>query len=95
VAAAKQMTARTTISCDFTVPPDQGTYQPGFEDKNNAADVLKLNRLCGPGSGHPTVVNFLMGDGSVKSVNKTMDPASIMFISTRAGHDPTPPPIFN
>jgi prepilin-type processing-associated H-X9-DG protein len=68
---------------------------PGFEDHSNvASDSAKLPRLCGPGAGHPTVVNFLMGDGSVKSVNKMMDPASIMFISTRAGHDPTPDPIF-
>jgi hypothetical protein len=80
------------------VAPGQGQYQPGFEDCTNsytAADKLKIGQLCGPGAGHPILVNFLMGDGSVKSVNKGTDPASIMFISTRAGHDPVPPNVFN
>jgi competence protein ComGC len=85
---------RTTISCDYFVAPDQGQYLPGFEDHTSSTDDAKLlGRLCGPGSGHPTVVNFLMGDGSVKSISPKMDPAAIMFITTRAGHDPAPAPV--
>jgi len=45
----------------------------------------------GPGSGHPTVVNHLFGDGSVHGIAKDVDAAFYMFIITRGNGDPNPP----
>ncbi len=45
----------------------------------------------GPSSGHPSVVNHLMADGSVHSLNKQIDVSAYMFLITRDGGDPSPP----
>jgi hypothetical protein len=46
--------------------------------------------LYGPSSGHPSIVNHLMGDASVHSLNKQMDVAAYTFLITRNGGDPNP-----
>ncbi len=42
----------------------------------------------GPSSGHPTIVNHLMADGSVWSLHKDIDVSAYMFLITKAGGDP-------
>ncbi len=44
----------------------------------------------GPSSGHQYIVNHLFADGSVHSLNKTIDVSAYMFLITRNGGDPTP-----
>jgi prepilin-type N-terminal cleavage/methylation domain-containing protein/prepilin-type processing-associated H-X9-DG protein len=44
----------------------------------------------GPSSGHPSVVNTLFGDGSVRCLSKQIDVSAYMFLITRNGGDPTP-----
>jgi len=46
----------------------------------------------GPSAAHPDVVNHLMADGSVRSIDKKIDISAYMFLITRAGHDPNPTP---
>ena len=47
---------------------------------------------CGPSSRHPEVINCGFGDGNARSVSKQIDPALLMFRTTRAGGDPGPEP---
>ncbi len=53
--------------------------------------VYGENPACGPSSGHPGGVNHLMGDGSVKCLDKNIDVCTYFFLITRANHDPSPP----
>jgi len=43
----------------------------------------------GASSGHPGVVNHLLGDGAVRSVSKKVDPCLYFFLITRNNGDPT------
>jgi hypothetical protein len=44
--------------------------------------------LHGPSSKHPGLVNHLLGDGSVRSVQDGIDPKTYMHLITRAGGEP-------
>jgi len=67
------------------------TAQPGpYEDAAFGQTTTPSSAKYGPGSNHAAVVNHLMGDGSVQSLNKTTDAAAYMFLITRNGSDPTP-----
>jgi type II secretory pathway pseudopilin PulG len=46
------------------------------------------NWRYGPSSGHPSVINCLFGDGSVRPVRKDVDAAALFFAVTRANGDP-------
>jgi hypothetical protein len=50
----------------------------------------------GPSSGHPSVINCLFGDGTVRPVRKDVDAAALYFSVTRGNGDPGgewPPPL--
>ena len=42
----------------------------------------------GPSSGHPSVINCLFGDGSVRGVRKDVDAQALFFAITRNNNDP-------
>jgi prepilin-type N-terminal cleavage/methylation domain-containing protein len=42
----------------------------------------------GPSSGHPSVINCLFGDGSVRGVRKDVDAQALFFAVTRNNNDP-------
>jgi type II secretory pathway pseudopilin PulG len=44
--------------------------------------------IYGPSSGHPTVINCLFGDGSVRGVRKDVDAQALFQAVTRSNHDP-------
>jgi hypothetical protein len=53
-----------------------------------SATVQPTPPIYGPSSGHPSVVNHLMGDGSVQALNKDLDIAAYFFLITKANGDP-------
>jgi len=69
---------RTFLSFKFDTD-NAGTYPP-FATTNVPA--------YGPSSGHPMVVNHLMCDASVASIEKDVDVAMYMFLITRNNADP-------
>jgi hypothetical protein len=74
---------RTYLSFNFAIDPDKGTYPAlPYPVPNKPA--------FGPSSGHPIIVNHLMADGSVRSIDRDVDVALYMFLITRAGADPSP-----
>jgi prepilin-type N-terminal cleavage/methylation domain-containing protein len=48
----------------------------------NVADIY------GPSSGHPSVINCLLGDGSVRGIRKDVDASALFFGVTRNNNDP-------
>ena len=77
---------RTFLSFDFTpgVGADAGCFKlPWPAGKNSSPTTIQY----GPGSAHAVVMHG-MGDGSVQSLAKSIDPAAYMFLITRAGQDP-------
>ena len=50
---------------------------------------LYLPAKAGPSSGHPSVVNHLFVDGSVRSLRKDIDFCSYFFLITKSNGDPT------
>jgi prepilin-type processing-associated H-X9-DG protein len=44
--------------------------------------------IYGPASGHPSVINCLFADGSVRGVRKDVDAAALFFAVTRNNNDP-------
>jgi prepilin-type N-terminal cleavage/methylation domain-containing protein len=44
---------------------------------------------CGPGSGHPAVVNCVFADNSVRGIRKDVDAQALFFAITRANNDPS------
>jgi type II secretory pathway pseudopilin PulG len=93
-ASAEMISAcKPCIRCDYVAPPDQGTYTAALEDADSGNEPY-LKQLYGPSSGHETVVNHLFADGSARGIDKKVDAATIMFITTRAGRDPVPEPLF-
>jgi prepilin-type processing-associated H-X9-DG protein len=70
---------------------DAGTYaldptlipcQTGVHKWFNKMEVY------GPSSGHPSVINCLFGDGSVRGVRKDVDASALFFAVTRNNNDP-------
>ena len=99
----KYSTYRTFLQFDFSpTGVDRGTY-PQFKTGNafsgvTGQDGTKIAETMvnsntpayGPSSGHPSVVNHLMGDASVHSLSKQIDVTAYMFIITRNGGEPNP-----
>jgi prepilin-type N-terminal cleavage/methylation domain-containing protein/prepilin-type processing-associated H-X9-DG protein len=50
--------------------------------------MRKPENVFGPSSGHPSVVNCLFGDGSVRGVRKDVDAQALFFAITRNNNDP-------
>jgi prepilin-type processing-associated H-X9-DG protein len=73
------------------VPPGQANYpnNPTLAPcQAGTRSALDLAWLYGPSSGHPSSVNCLFGDGSVRSVRKDVDAAALFFAVTRNNGDP-------
>ena len=75
-------TYRTFLAFDFSRPPDADSYPSPMLGISLPAGYY------GPSSGHPSVVNHLMADGSTKSLARDIDVAVYMFLITRSGSDP-------
>jgi hypothetical protein len=99
----KYSSYRTFLQFNFSpTGADKGTYPQfttgnGFsgvtgQDGTKIAETMANSNTpaYGPSSGHPSVVNHLMGDASVHSLSKQIDVAAYMFIITRNGGDPNP-----
>jgi prepilin-type N-terminal cleavage/methylation domain-containing protein len=63
----------------LAAPCQQGTRAGSSQGKNYE---------YGPSSGHPTVINCLFGDGSVRGVRKDVDAQALFFAVTRSNSDP-------
>ena len=60
------------------------------EPSSNAGPYeLAKKMTAGPSSRHPSVINCGFGDGNARSIAKSIDPALLMFLVTRAGNDPS------
>lgn len=67
----------TYLAYDWT-GPDRGTYDTGVG-----------NRVSyGPSAGHPSVVNHLFGDATVRSITKDIDFMSYFCVITKSNGDP-------
>jgi prepilin-type N-terminal cleavage/methylation domain-containing protein len=84
---------KTCLACNYerNSGANKGEYKSPLNDTEDKTHTAGY----GPSSGHPTVVNHLMGDGAVKTIAKDVDAAAYMFVITRNGADPVPPNIFN
>jgi type II secretory pathway pseudopilin PulG len=79
---------RTYLAYDFP-GTDNGLYpNPATPVVGNIYTTSP--KTFGPSSGHPTVVNHLMGDGAVHTVRKDVDFAMYFFAITRNNGDPAP-----
>ncbi|MGD0653091.1 MAG: DUF1559 domain-containing protein [Thermoguttaceae bacterium] len=76
---------RTYLAYDFP-----GTDKGKYPDPNTPVVGAWIANMYGPSSGHPTVVNHLMGDGAVHTVRKDVDFAMYFFAITRNNGDPAP-----
>ncbi|WP_020476233.1 DUF1559 domain-containing protein [Zavarzinella formosa] len=65
-----------------------GIAMPVAKTITESADVSATNAKFG--SSHTNTVNFLMGDGSVRSVSLTTDPKILDTLATRAGGEVVP-----
>jgi prepilin-type N-terminal cleavage/methylation domain-containing protein len=83
-ASAKVQSYRTYLAFEFSpTGADAGTY-PAFGPGSAGGQ----QPAYGPSSGHTTIVNHLMGDGSVEPISKQVDVSAYMFMTTRNGGDP-------
>ena len=78
---------RTYLAYDFP-----GTDSGKYPDPNTPPTPVGAwnNKMFGPSSGHPSVVNHLFGDGAVHTVRKDVDFAMYFFAITRNNGDPAP-----
>ena len=53
-----------------------------------ARGIISKMNIYGPSSGHPSVINCLFGDGSVRAVRKDVDASALFFAVTRSNNDP-------
>ncbi len=77
---------RTFLGFDF-LKKDRLSY-PVFSDDESYSGYFYNAPEFGPSAAHPSVVNHLFVDGSVRSIDKSIDVATYMFLITRAGGDP-------
>jgi type II secretory pathway pseudopilin PulG len=90
-ASATVQAFRTYLAYDFP-----GTDAGKYPDPNSGTIVGNIYtgtagaKTFGPSSGHPTVVNHLLGDASVHSLRKDVDFAMYFFAITRNNGDPAP-----
>jgi hypothetical protein len=59
---------------------------PGYGLARSPKEVVAINF----GSYHPGVCQFVFGDGSVHSLNVTIDPVTLGYLATRANGEPIP-----
>jgi prepilin-type N-terminal cleavage/methylation domain-containing protein len=90
-AAADIMTVFPAISCDYdpTKGAQKGMYAfdtTNCNPKNNWGATGEPH--YGPSSAHRSIVNHLMGDGSVRGIIKTIDQGAYFFLCTRNNRDP-------
>jgi prepilin-type N-terminal cleavage/methylation domain-containing protein len=93
----------TFFSCEFgTTGKDHGKYACAGEYILDAAPtavrtgtglvlvptIWTADAYYGPSSGHPSVINCLFGDGSVRGVRKDVDAQALFFAITRNNNDP-------
>jgi hypothetical protein len=84
---AQYMAGKTWLAFDFSkISGGRGCY-PLFSGSATAGSFANQPDF-GPSAGHPSVVNHLFVDGSVKSLAKDIDVATYMFMVTRAAGDP-------
>lgn len=81
---------RTTLNYgnDTSNPP---TFFMGPNDPATGAPTAGPSGITwvhGPSSNHPGLVNHLLGDGSVRSVQEGLSPTLYMHLITRAGREP-------
>lgn len=88
----------TFFSCEFgSTGKDTGKY--GIEYNLDAVptqlrtgaavtSIWTKEAYYGPSSGHPSVINCLFGDGSVRGVRKDVDAQALFFAITRNNNDP-------
>jgi prepilin-type N-terminal cleavage/methylation domain-containing protein len=80
---------QTYLAFDFSPSGlNKGQYSPASWETTWIPP--STNTFYGPSSGH-LVVNCGMGDGSVLSLSKTIDPAAFFFLITKANGDPYNP----
>jgi hypothetical protein len=65
-------------------------FRPGGKDAGTYPPSVGRTPRYGPSSAHPSVVNHLFGDGTVRSLNHNIDCALYFFSITRAGCDSLP-----
>ncbi len=88
----------TYFSLEFGVSgKNSGTYEldpldnggsPCQKGHSNGLPSSTKAYEYGPSSGHPSVVNCLFGDGSVRGVRKDVDAQALFFAITRNNNDP-------
>lgn len=93
----------TFFSCEFgPTGYDHGRYAVEMNPNNSPIQArgvilpatgittgnISLDALYGPSSGHPSVINCLFGDGSVRGVRKDVDAQALFEAITRNNSDP-------
>jgi hypothetical protein len=86
----KNPTWRCWIAYDFSTnsPDHQAYYTEDNTGLQTAFGSSHKSPYYGPSSGHPAVVNHLMGDQSVQAISKQVDIPAYFFMITRYGSDP-------
>jgi prepilin-type N-terminal cleavage/methylation domain-containing protein len=90
-AAVDAMTIFPSISCDYD--PTKGAQRTMYAfDTTNCNPIDTWGATGEPhygfSSAHRSIVNHLMGDGSVRGINKQIDQGSYFFLCTRNNRDP-------
>ena len=83
---------RTFLAYDF-LNTDAGKYPTGTSPPSGTLVgnfATSAPYTAGPSAGHPTVVNHLFGDGTVKSISKNVDFCMYFFAITKSNGDPAP-----
>ncbi len=87
---------KTFLAMDFNpaTGKDAVVYGTAKGEFYNLSSYMVTNlsgqNRYGPSSGHPSSVNHVFGDASVRSVSKSVDFAAYFFNLTRNNGDPTP-----
>jgi prepilin-type N-terminal cleavage/methylation domain-containing protein len=85
----------TFFSCEFGISgKDHGKYYVEFKPDQSPIEIRtppvapNWDNYYGPSSGHPSVINCLFGDGSVRGIRKDVDAQALFFAITRNNNDP-------
>jgi prepilin-type N-terminal cleavage/methylation domain-containing protein len=88
----------TFFSCEFGLTgKDHGKYYIEFKLDQTPLQIRTGGSVTtnvipdayyGPSSGHPSVINCLFGDGSVRGIRKDVDAQALFFAITRNNNDP-------
>ncbi len=85
-AAAGIQALRTYLQYDFSPAGGKENYPDPLSDWIN--NNMGIRPVYGPSAGHPSVVNHLFVDGTVRSLKKEIDFALYFFAITRNNGDP-------